>query len=101
MLTTFSKMCVSTVSKVQTFLGQICMQCEELAAIRVTVTTREYQSVILKAILEEMSKFTSRLLTASQIFMPTTQIDLDALIDHIYEADCLTAHHKHDKSVKG
>ena len=75
---------------------------EELAAVGVTVTAREYQSAILKAIPEEMLKFTFRLLTASQMFAPTTQIDLDALINHICEeADHLTTRRKHDKLAKG
>ena len=75
---------------------------EELATVGVTVTAREYQSVILKAILEEMSKFTSGLLIVSRMFAPTMQIDPDALIDHIYEeANRLTARCKRDKSAKG
>jgi hypothetical protein len=102
MLTTFSEMCVSTMSEVQTFLGQMRMRHKELATVGVTVTAREYQSAILKAIPEEMSKFASGLLTASRMFTPTKQIDLDALIDHICEeADRLTAHRKRDKLVKG
>ena len=102
MLTAFLEMRVSTVSEVRTFLGQMCVWCEVLAAVGVTVTAREYQSAILKAIPEEMSKFTSGLLTASRMFAPTTQIDPDALIDHICEeADRLTTRRKRDKSAKG
>ena len=80
----------------------MCMKHEELATVRVTKTGKEYQSAILKSILEEMSKFASGLLTLAQMFMPGAKIDPDVLIDNISEeADHLTAQHKHDKPVKG
>jgi len=78
------------------------MKCEELAAVRVEVTGKEYQSAILKSILEEMSKFASGLLTSAQMFAPSTKVDPDILLDNISEeADRLTARRKHDKSAKG
>jgi len=102
LLTTFLEMCCSAVSKVWTFLGQMCMKHEELVAIRVEVTGKEYQSAILKSIPEEMFKFASGLLTSTWMFMPGVKVDPDILIDNISkEADRLTARHKHDKSAKG
>jgi len=102
LLTTFSELHCSAMSKVQTFLGQMHMKCKELAAVRVKVTGKEYQSAILKSIPEEMSKFTSGLLTSAQMSMPGTKVDPDILIDNISEeADRLTAWHKCNKSAKG
>jgi len=75
---------------------------EELATVGISVTPKDYQSAILKAILEEMFKFTSGLLTTSRMFVPTTQIDPDILIDHICEeSDRLAMQRRHDKSMKG
>ena len=102
LLTAFSELHCSTVSEVQTFLGQMCMKHEKLVAIRVKVTGKEYQSAILKSILEEMSKFASGLLTSARMFMPSMKVDPDILINNISEeADCLTAQHKCNKSAKG
>ena len=75
---------------------------EELAAVGVEVTGKEYQSAILKSIPEEMSKFASGLLTSAQMFVPGMKVNPDILIDNISEeADRLTARRKHDKSAKG
>jgi hypothetical protein len=102
LLSTFSKMRCSTISEVWTFLGQMRMKREELAAIGISMTPKDYQTAILKAIPEEMSKFASRLLTTSHMFAPTTQIDLDILIDHICEeSDRLAMQRKDEKSAKG
>jgi hypothetical protein len=89
-------------SEVQTFLGQMHVKREELAAVRVTVTGKEYQSAILKSIPEEMSKFASGLLTTGWMFAPGTKVNPDVLIDNISEeADRLVARCKHNKSGKG
>jgi hypothetical protein len=102
LLTAFSELRCSAVSKVWTFLRQMHMKCEELAAVGVEVTGKEYQSALLKSILEEMSKFASGLLTSAQMFAPGAKVDPDILIDNISEeADCLTAQRKRDKSAKG
>jgi hypothetical protein len=45
---------------------------EELATIGISMTPKDYQTAILKAIPEEMAKFASGLLTASHMFAPTT-----------------------------
>ncbi len=102
LLTAFSELRCSTISEVWTFLGQMRVKHEELAAIGISVTPKDYQSAILKAILEEMFKFTSGLLTTSRMFVPTTQIDPDILIDHICkESNRLATWRRRDKSTKG
>jgi hypothetical protein len=102
LLTAFLELCCSSVSKVQTFLGQMRVKHEELAAVRVEVTGKEYQSAILKSIPEEMSKFASGLLTSARMFAASAKVDPDILIDNISEeADHLTARCKCDKSAKG
>jgi hypothetical protein len=102
LLTAFLEMRCSTMSKVRTFLGQMHMKHEELAAVGVTVTGKEYQSAILKSIPEEMSKFASGLLTIGWMFVPSMKVNSDILIDNISkEADRLAAWCKHDKSGKG
>jgi hypothetical protein len=70
----------------------MCVKREELAAVGVTMADKEYQSAIIKSLLEEMSKFASGLLTAARVLSPTTSIDPAILIDHISEeADQLAA----------
>ena len=102
LLTAFSEMRCSSVSEVWTFLGQMRVKREELAAVGVEVTGKEYQSAILKSIPEEMSKFASGLLTSTRMFAPGMKVDPDILIDNISEeADRLTARRKRDKSAKG
>src|SRR6266851_8670947 len=59
LLTAFSELRCSTISEVRTFLGQMHVKRKELAAVGVSVTPKDYQSAILKAIPEEMSKFAS------------------------------------------
>jgi hypothetical protein len=102
LLTAFSELRCSSVSEVQTFLGQMRVKRKELAAVGVEVTGKEYQSAILKSIPEEMSKFASGLLTSAWMFAPGAKVDPDILIDNISEeADRLTARRKRDKSAKG
>jgi gag-polypeptide of LTR copia-type len=95
MLTTFSEMRCTNTSEVRTFLGQMRVKREELAAVGITVTSKDYQSAILKSVPEEMSKFASNLLTGARLFSSTKTIDPDTLIDHISEeADRLCAQRK-------
>jgi hypothetical protein len=102
LLSVFSEMRCSTISEVWMFLGQMCVKREELTTVGISMTPKDYQTAILKAILEEMSKFTSGLLTASHMFAPTIQIDPHILIDHICEeSDRLAMQHKCKKSMKG
>jgi len=102
LLTAFSELHCSSMSEVWTFLRQMCVKREELTAVGVEVTGKEYQSAILKSILEEMSKFASGLLTSAWMFAPGAKVDPDILIDNISEeADHLTARCKRDKSAKG
>src|SRR6266702_7625579 len=102
LLTAFSEMRCPRGGDVRTFLGQMRVKREELAAVGVTMTKKEYHSAIIKAIPDEMSKFASGLLTATRVLSPTTSIDPDILIDHISEeADHLAAHRKHDGGSSG
>ncbi|KAI9459736.1 hypothetical protein BJY52DRAFT_1186356 [Lactarius psammicola] len=102
LLTTFSKMCCPRGGDVRTFLGQMCVKREELATVGVTMTEKEYRSAIIKAIPDEMSKFASGLLTAARVLQPSTSINPDILIDHIFEeADCLAARHKCEGGSSG
>ncbi len=102
LLTAFSKMRCPRRGDVCTFLGQMHVKCEELAAVGVTMTEKEYHSAIIKAIPDEMSKFASGLLTATRVLSPTTSIDPDILINHISEeADHLVARCKCDGGSSG
>src|SRR6266702_2672092 len=102
LLTAFLEMCCPRGGDVRTFLGQMRVKCEELAAVGVTMTEKEYRSAIIKSLPEEMSKFASGLLTAVHVLMPTTSIDPDTLIDHISkEANRLAAQRKRDGGTSG
>ena len=85
MLTSFSEMRCPRGGDVRSFLGSMRMKCEELAAVGVTMSDKEYQSAIIKSLPEEMSKFASGLLTIACVLTPSTSIDPDILIDHISE----------------
>jgi hypothetical protein len=92
LFTVFTEMHCPSRGNVQTFLNQLCVKHEELAAMGVTMTSKEYQSAILKGIPEEMSKFMSGLLTVACMLQLNTPVDPDALIDCISdEADCLVS----------
>ena len=88
MLTSFLEMHCPHGGNVRSFLRLMHVKCEELAAVGVTMSDKEYQSAIIKSLLEEMSKFASGLLTAACVLTPSTSIDPNILIDHISkEAD--------------
>ena len=102
MLTAFTELRCPQGGDVRSFLGQLRVKCEELSAVGVTMMDKEYWSAIIKSIPDEMSKFTSGLLTATFVISPTTSIDPDVLIDHISEeADHLAARRKHEGSSSG
>jgi transposase InsO family protein len=102
MLTSFSEMRCPRGGDVRSFLGSMHVKREELAAVGVTMSDKEYRSAIIKSLPEEMSKFASGLLTAARILTPTTSIDPDILIDHISEeADRLSARRKRDGGPPG
>ncbi len=102
LLTAFLEMRCLRGGDVRTFLGQMRVKCEELAAVGITMTEKEYRSAIIKSLPEEMSKFASGLLTAVHVLTPTTSIDPDTLIDHISEeADQLAARRKRDGGTSG
>jgi hypothetical protein len=97
LLTAFSEMRCPRGGEVRAFLGQMRVKREELAAVGVTMSEKEYRSAIIKALPEEMSKFASGLLTAARVLSPTTSIDPDILIDHVSEeADRLAARRKRE-----
>jgi hypothetical protein len=92
MLTAFSKMHCPCGGDVCAFLSLMCVKREELVAIGVLMSDKEYRSAIIKSLPKEMSKFSSGLLTAACMLQPSTSIDPDILIDHISEeADRLFA----------
>jgi hypothetical protein len=95
MLTSFSEMRCPRGGDVRSFLGSMHVKREELAAVGMKMSDKEYRSAIIKSLPEEMSKFASGLLTAARILTPTTSIDPNILIDHISEeADRLSARRK-------
>ena len=104
LLMAFNKMRCPQGGDVRTFLGSMRVKREELAAVGVSMSEKEYRSAIIKSLPEEMSKFASSLLTAARVISPSTSIDPDVLIDHICEeADRLAARRKRngDSSGKG
>ena len=102
MLTAFSEMRCPRGGDVRSFLGSLRVKREELAAVGVKMSDKEYRSAIIKSIPEEMSKFASSLLTAARVLQPTTSIDPDILIDHLSEeADRLASRRKKDGSSPG
>jgi gag-polypeptide of LTR copia-type len=88
--------------EVRALLGSMRVKREELAAVGVTMSDKEYRSAIIMSLPEEMSKFASSLLTAARVLQSTTSIDPDTLIDHISEeADRLAARRKRDQGSSG
>ena len=55
----FLDMRCSKGGNVRTFLTSVRNKCEELAAVGVTITNRDYQRMVLKCIPEELAKFTT------------------------------------------
>ena len=99
MLTSFSEMCCPCGGDVRSFLRSMHMKHEELVAVGVTMSDKEYQSAIIKSLPEEMSKFASGLLTLARVLTPSTSIDPNILINHISEeADRLSERCKRDGS---
>ena len=102
MLTLLSEMHCPCGGDVRSFLGSMRVKCEELSAVRVIMSDKKYWSAIIKFLPEEMSKFASSLLTASCVIQPTTQIDPNILINHIFkEANRLSAWCKQDSGSSG
>ena len=97
LLTAFTEMRCPRGGDVRSFLGQMRVRREELAAVGVTMTEKDYRSAIIKALPEEMSKFASGLLTVARVLQPSTSIDPDILIDHVSEeADRLSTRRKRE-----
>src|SRR6266702_2413643 len=67
LLTAFSEMHCPRGGDVRTFLGQMRVKREELAARGVTMTEKEYRSAIIKSLPEEMSKFAPGLIALPAI----------------------------------
>jgi hypothetical protein len=72
--------------------GNICMfltslhyKCEELVAMGVCVTNKEYQHTILHGIPKELAKFASQLLLSTKLVHNIMVINTDTLINHICE----------------
>ncbi len=92
LLTTFSEMCCPKGGNVWEFLGLMRVKREELAAVGVKMSDKEYCSAIIKSLPEDMAKFTSGILSTACMIDPSKDIDADLLIDHISEeADRVSA----------
>ena len=70
-----------------TFLRDLHMKREDLVAMGVEVTEREYQHMVLWGIPEDLACFTASLLSAYCITNPTSTstMDMEMLINHISE----------------
>ena len=53
----FFNMCCAKGEDIRTFLTALHCKCEELAAVGIWITQREYQCTILKSLPEELAKF--------------------------------------------
>jgi hypothetical protein len=102
MLTAFTESHFPHGGDVGAFLGQLCVKCEDLVAVGVTITDKEYWSTIICSLLEDMAQFTLSLLSAACILQPSTAIDPDTLIKQISEeADRLALSCKCEGSSSG
>jgi hypothetical protein len=88
--------------EVREFLASLCCKREELAAVGVLVTEKEYEHTILRGIPRELATFASHLLSSALIVHGATSIDLDALVNHICEeADRLKSQRTRGKPSEG
>ncbi len=62
LLTAFTEMRCPDGGNVREFLGQMRVKREELSAVGITMSEKEYRSAIIKAIPEEVAKFASGML---------------------------------------
>jgi hypothetical protein len=79
----FFETCCPKVGDICMFLTSLHYKCEELVAMGVHVTNKEYQCTILCDIPEELAKFTSQLLLSTKLTHNVMVIDTNTLIDHI------------------
>jgi hypothetical protein len=101
MLTTFSEMRCPRGGDVRSFLGSMRVKREELAAVGVTMSDKEYRSAIIKS-LPRKCQNSPRVTHHRTNPHPSKSIDPDILIDHISEeADRLAARRKRDGGPSG
>src|SRR6266404_5476034 len=89
LLTAFNDMCCPKGRNICKFLGQMRVKWEELAAVRVMMTEKEYHSAIIKSLPEDMVKFASSMLSTTHMLNPSKDIDANLLIS--VAAACLAA----------
>ncbi len=79
---------------VQAFLTDLRYKCEELAAMGVHITEKEYQCTLLQGLPDELVKFASQLLATVCIVHHTLTVNINTLISHICEeVEHLKNHH--------
>jgi len=81
----FLEMWYAKGANMREFLTSLCYKCKELAAARVQVTNTEYQRTILWGIPSELATFVLQLLLSILIINKAASVNLDALINQIYE----------------
>jgi len=87
---------------VRAFLTSLTYKREELAAARVTISTKDYERTVLRGIPEELAKFAAHLLSSARLIHGTASIDTDTLINHICEeAERLKNRRTRDQSNQG
>ncbi len=79
----FFNMCCAKGEDIQTFLTALRCKHEELAAVGVQITQREYQHTILKSLPNELAKFAAQLLVSAH--HSGFILDTDILISSIIE----------------
>ena len=87
---------------IRTFLTSLRYKREELAAAGVRITDKDYQCTILRGIPEELARFASQIMTSACLAFRATQIDTNALIDHICEeSDRIKNHRSRNQQTQG
>jgi transposase InsO family protein len=81
---TFYDMRCAKGGDVHVFLTSLRYKREELSAVGVSISDKEYQWTVLKGIPEELARFASGILSSARIFKAST-VDTETLIDHICE----------------
>ncbi len=68
---------------VQVFLTALCYKREELVAMGIRITQREYQCTILKSLSDKLAKFAAQLLISTQ--HSSFILDTNTLINSVIE----------------
>jgi hypothetical protein len=97
----FLDMCCAKGIDIREFLNSLQYKKEELAAVGITVTNKEYERTILRGIPSKLVTFVSQLLSSTLILNQTVSVNLDALTNQICEeADRLKSRHNKGQGGK-